>query len=60
VKVLVRRSLYFRSLTGLLKFGPGARVSSIHVPFPLSACHELVRKGKPSNFFFKKRGKETA
>ena len=26
---LVRRSLYTRSLTGLLKFGPGARTSSI-------------------------------
>jgi hypothetical protein len=29
VKVIVRRSLYTRSLTGLLKFGPGVRVYSI-------------------------------
>ena len=50
VKVLVRRSLYTRSLTGLLKFGPGVRASSIHVPCPWQPGNEkanFTKKNSP-------------
>jgi hypothetical protein len=60
VKVLVRRSLYARSLTGLLKFGPGARVSSI--PMFLAPCQPGTSFSEKVKFdlqiFFSKRGEK--
>jgi hypothetical protein len=60
VKVLVSRSLCTRSLTGLLKFGPGARASSIPMFLaPWQSGNEFVEKVKfdLQIFFFKKTGK---
>jgi hypothetical protein len=47
VKVLFRRSLYTRSLTGLLKFGTGARASSIPMflaPGTLETKRQVLEK----------------
>ncbi len=46
MKVLVRRSLYVRSLTGVLQFGAGKR--------RVSCSHISLTPGKPWRVFFEK------
>ncbi len=49
VKVLVRRSLYTRSLTGLLKFGPGTMVFSIPINLTMEKNSGKRRGNKQSD-----------
>jgi hypothetical protein len=46
VKVFVRRSLYVRSLTGVLQFGAGKRDSLLlsHLPYPWEVLEGVLRK----------------